>query len=117
AQNFAILGGSTVTNTGSTLISGNLGVSPGSAITGFPPGTVTNGALHAADPTATQAHADTATAFNTLAGQPVTLNLGPNLGGLTLTPGVYHFATSAQLTGALLLNNTGNPNGTFIFQI
>jgi outer membrane autotransporter protein len=117
AQNFAILGGSTVTNTGATLIAGNVGVSPGSAITGFPPGTVTNGALHAADAAATQAHNDTATAYNTLAGEPVTANLGPNLGGLTLGPGVYHFASSAQLTGTLSLNDTGNPNATFIFQI
>src|ERR1700722_14835784 len=75
AQNFAVLGGSTVTNTGATLISGNLGVSPGSAITGFPPGTVTNGALHAADPAPAQAHAATATAFNPLAGEAQTANL------------------------------------------
>jgi outer membrane autotransporter protein len=118
AQNFAILGGSTVTNTGATLISGNVGVSPGSAITGFPPGRVTNGALHAADPGATQAHADAATAFTTLAGETATTNLtGQNLGGMKLNPGVYRFDTSAQLTGTLLLNTASDPNGTFIFQI
>ena len=118
AQNFAILGGSTVTNTGPTLISGNVGVAPGSAITGFPPGAVVNGALHRTDPAATQAHADTMTAYNNLAGQTATQNLsGQDLGGQTLTTGVYKFNTSAQLTGTLMLNDTANPNAPFIFQI
>src|SRR3984957_19069769 len=118
AQSFAVLGGSTVTNTGATLITGNLGVSPGSAITGFPPGAVTQGTLHANDAVAVQAHANAATAYTTLVGKvPMTNLTGQNLGGLTLNPGVYHFDTSAQLTGALLLNTSGNPTGTFIFQI
>jgi outer membrane autotransporter protein len=118
AQSFAVLGGSTVTNTGATLITGNLGVSPGSAITGFPPGAVTQGTLHANDALAVQAHANAATAYTTLVGKvPMTNLTGQNLGGLTLNPGVYHFDTSAQLTGALLLNTSGNPTGTFIFQI
>src|SRR6202795_838601 len=118
AQNFSILGGSTVTNTGATSIVGNIGVSPGSAITGFPPGVVSNGAIHSNDALASQAHADAFTAYNTLVGEVPTANLtGQDLGGMTLNPGVYHFDTSAQLTGALLLNTTGNPTGTFIFQI
>jgi hypothetical protein len=66
AQSFAVLGGSTVTNTGPTLITGNLGVSPGSAITGFPPGVISQGDLHAADAVAIQAKASTATAYATL---------------------------------------------------
>src|ERR1700684_56535 len=87
AQSFAVLGGSTVTNTGPTLITGDLGVSPGSAITGFPPGVISQGALHAADPLAVQAEAATATAYATLVGEaspPVNNLTGQNLGGLTL---------------------------------
>src|ERR1700676_2558108 len=97
AQQFAILGGSTVTNTGPTSLIGDLGVSPGTAITGFPPGNVT-GTIHAADAVAAQAQADAATAYNFLAGEACTSNLtGQDLGGLTLTPGVYCFNSSAQL--------------------
>src|SRR6202040_552065 len=83
AQSFAVLGGSTVTNTGPTLITGNLGVSPGSAITGFPPGTVTNGAIHSNGALAVQAHADAFAAYTTLVGQVPTTNLtGQDLGGM-----------------------------------
>lgn len=120
AQNFSILGGSTVTNTGPTVITGNVGVSPGSAVTGFPPGVVTGGALHANDATAVLAHADAGTAYAQVAGEaslPANNLTGQDLGGLTLTPGVYHFNTSAQLTGTLSLNTGGDPNATFHFQI
>jgi len=118
AQSFAVLGGSTVTNTGSSMISGNLGVSPGTAVTGFPPGMVTGGMIHAADPVAAQAQADTATAYNVLAGEPCgTVLTGSDLGGLTLTTGVYCFASSAGLTGTLTLNGQGDPNAVFVFQI
>jgi LPXTG-motif cell wall-anchored protein len=120
AASFAVLGGSTVTNTGPTTVSGDLGVSPGSAVTGFPPGTVTNGSIHAADAVAAQAQSSTTAAYNNLAGQPCPPgnNLtGTDLGGRTLTPGVYCFSTSAQLTGPLTLNAQGNANAVFIFQI
>lgn len=118
AQNLTILGGSTVTNTGPTIITGNLGLSPGSAVTGFPPGTVTAGTIHINDALANQAHADTSNAFLQLSGEIRTANLtGVNLGGLTLTPGIYHFDTSAQLTGTLHLDTGGDPNAAFHFQI
>src|SRR5205085_8103287 len=92
AQNFAVVGGSTVTNTGATVINGNVGVAPGSSITGFPPGVVTGGAIHAADAVAQQAQTDLTTAYNTAAGTPCNVDLtGQNLGGLVLTPGVYCF--------------------------
>jgi len=119
AADFAVLGGSTVTNTGPSVLIGNLGVSPGSAITGFPPGIVTApSATHAADAVAVQAQVDQVTAYNALAGLPSTANLtGRNLGGLTLAPGVYNFSSAAQLTGNLTLNAGGNPNAVFIFQI
>ena len=116
---FSVLGASAVTSTGPTIVTGALGISPGNAssVTGFPPGTVV-GTTHFADAVALQAQNDTATAYVDLAGRPCPNVLtGTNLGGLTLTPGVYCFATSAQLTGALTLNAQGNPNAVFIFQI
>ncbi len=119
AQSFAVLGATTVTNTGPTIVTGDVGVSPGSAITGFPPGTVT-GTVHAADAIAAQAQADAATAYNFLTAEvcPLANNLtGQNLGGMTLLPGVYCFDTSAQLTGTLTLNANGDPNAVFVFLI
>ena len=118
AQNFGVLGGSTVTNTGATTVNGNVGVSPGSAVTGFPPGVVIGGAIHSNDAVAMQAQNDLTTAYNNIAATPCTVDLtGQNLGGLTLTPGVYCFSTSAQLTGALTLDALGNPNALFLFKI
>jgi hypothetical protein len=118
AQSFAVLAGSTVTNTGPSVINGDLGVSPGSAVTGFPPGIVTNGAINAANAVALQAQNDVTTAYNNLAGQVCTSDLtGQDLGGMTLTPGVYCFSSSAQLTGTLTLNALGNANSVFIFKI
>jgi len=117
-QSFAVLGGSTVTNTGPSTITGNLGVSPGSSVTGFPPGIVAGGTIHAGDATAAQAQNDLTTAYNTAAGIPCGVDLtGQNLGGLTLTPNVYCFTTSAALTGTLTLNLQGNPNAFFLFKI
>jgi uncharacterized protein with beta-barrel porin domain len=126
ADIFAVLAGSTVTNTGPTVIGGtaarpgNVGVSPGSAVVGFPPGILTGpgATFHVSDALAIQAQIDLTTAYNTLAGRPTTANLtGQNLGGLVLVPGVYSFANAAQLTGALTLNGLGNPNSVFIFNI
>ena len=115
---FAVLGGQTVTNTGPTTIFGDLGVSPGTAVTGFPPGSVTAGATHKADAVALQAQSDVTTAYDALAGQACTAHLtGRDLGGMTLTPGVYCFSSSAQLTGELTLDAEGNSNAVFIFQI
>lgn len=117
AANFAVLAGSTVTNTGPSFVLGDLGVSPGTAVTGFPPGTVV-GTIHAGGAVAAQAQSDTTVAYNNLAGQACNTNLtGQDLGGLTLTPGVYCFNTSAQLTGILTLDAQGNSNAVFVFQI
>jgi hypothetical protein len=116
AATFAVLGSSTVTCTGPSIITGDLGVSPGSAVTGFPvPCTVVGGgAIHAADAVAAQAQLDALAAYNALVAEPCTTNLtGTDLGGLTLGPGVYCFNSSAQLTG--ILNLTGG--GPWIFQI
>jgi hypothetical protein len=118
AQSFGVLGGSTVTNTGATTVNGNVGVSPGAAVTGFPPGVIIGGAIHSNDAVAVQAQNDLTTAYNDIAATPCTVDLtGQNLGGLTLTPGVYCFSSSAQLTGALTLDALGNPNALFLFKI
>jgi len=117
AASFAVLAGSTVTSTGETVLDGNLGVSPGSTITGFGPGVVT-GLTYAGDSVAAQARSDAQAAYTTVTGLvPVQSLTGQDLGGLTLTPGVYNFTSSAQLTGTLMLNAEGNPNAQFIFQI
>jgi len=118
AQSFAVLGGSTVTNTGPSVVTGDLGVSPGSAVDGFPPGLVVGGTIHADDATALAAQNSVITAYDNLSGQACTSDLtGQDLGGMTLTPGVYCFDTSAQLTGTLRLDAGGDPNAVFIFKI
>jgi len=117
AATFAVLGGETVTNTGPSSLGGDLGVSPGLAITGFPPGSVT-GATHQGDAVALQAQSDVTAAYTDLAGRKCDNNLtGADLGGRTLTQGVYCFSSSAQLTGRLILDAENDPNALFIFQI
>ncbi|MDZ4169740.1 MAG: ice-binding family protein, partial [Coriobacteriia bacterium] len=121
ASSFAVLAGSTITNTGPTTISGlaggDIGVSPGTAITGFPPGVI-SGVMHSADAAASQAQTALTAAYLDAAGRSTTQDLtGQDLGGLTLTPGVYSFSSSAQLTGQLTLNGLGNPDAVFIFKI
>jgi hypothetical protein len=116
AGSFAVLGGSTVTNTGPSVISGDLGVSPGTAVTGFPPGTVTEGSIHANDAVAAGAKSDLTTAYNDAAGRSSTSTVSADLAGRTLVPGVYTSATSLGLTGDLTLDGQGNPNAVFVFQ-
>jgi hypothetical protein len=102
-----------VTNGGPSQISGSVGVSPGTAITGFGPGVITNGALHPGDAVATQAHAEFATAYNDFAAlaSPDANNLsGVDLGGLTVQPGVYRYNTSANSAGAWTFDAQDDPN-------
>ncbi len=118
ADGFAVLGGSTVTNTGSSVITGEVGVAPGSAVVGFPPGTVSGGTIHGGDGIATAAQVEVTTAYNIIGGLSLGTDLtGHNLGGLTLIPGVYDFATSAQLTGTLVLDAQGVAGAVFVFRV
>jgi len=118
AQSFAILAATTVTNSGLTVIKGDLGVSPGTAVTGFPPGTVIGGTIHSDDASATSAQADAFTAYNALAAETCGTNLsgsilGTSVNAVTLSPGVYCFGSSAQLTGTLTLSG----KGVYVFQV
>jgi hypothetical protein len=123
ASTFAVLGATTVTNTGLSIITGDLGVAPGTAITGFPPGSLI-GIEYAGGSVAAQAQADLNTAYNfaasTVDEPSCNVLTGVNLGGMTLAPGVYCFSSSALLsagTGILTLDAQGNSNAVFVFQI
>jgi hypothetical protein len=117
AAHYAVLAGTTVTNTGDSVVSGDLGLSPGSAVTGFPPGEVVNGSQHIADAVALDAQSDLTIAYNDAAGRPTAHNVtGQDLGGMTLTPGVYEASSAMSLTGTLTLNAQGDPAAVFIFK-
>ncbi|MFZ1995491.1 MAG: ice-binding family protein, partial [Solirubrobacteraceae bacterium] len=120
ASPFVVLGASTVTNTGPTVLNGDLGLAPGNSLVGFGPPAVVNGATHAGDAVAGTAQNDLTTAYNAAASQPTPVGndlTGQDLGGLTLTPGAYKFSSSAQLTGQLTLNALGNADAQFVFEI
>jgi type VI secretion system secreted protein VgrG len=119
AEGFAVMGASTVTSTGNTVLNGNLGLSPGTSITGFGPPGIVNGTTYIADGVAAKAQADALTAYNALSSETTTENLtGQDLGGLTLDAnGVWTFDSSAQLTGTLILDAQGNSDATFVFKI
>ena len=113
---YSVLAGQTVTNTGPSTLDGDLGVSPGSALTGFPPGQV-GGAMHPADANAGQAQSDLTIAYNNAAGQASDADVNADLGGARLLPGVYTAAGSTLVTGSLTLDAEGDPDAVFIFQI
>ncbi|MFF3754897.1 ice-binding family protein [Streptomyces sp. NPDC002018] len=113
---FAVLAGQSVTNTGPTIVTGDLGVSPGASVGGFPPGQV-NGAIHAADTEALEAQADLVATYDQAAALPPDAAISGDLGGQTLTPGVYNATSPIGLTGTLTLDAQGNRNATWTFQI
>lgn len=117
--NFALLSGSAVTSTGATNITGDIGLSPGSSVGGFPPAILT-GTLHINDNAATQAKLDLTSAYNNAAGRTSTdiVTLSGNIGGLTLTPGLYKSTSSLSISsGDLTFDAKGNPDAVFIIQI
>ncbi len=115
ATNFAILAGSTITNTGSSVINGDMGLSPGTSITGFPPGTL-NGTQHINDATVIQAQNDLVTAFNAANQTPVSV-VPAELGGTTKTTGTYESVDgSFAITGTLTLDAQNDPDAVFIFK-
>jgi hypothetical protein len=119
---FAVLAGSTVTNSGLTVVTGDLGVSPGTAITGFTgiapggPGVVV-GTIHSADPAAAQAQLDLTNAYNNAAGRANPIGVPADIGGLVIPPGVYKAPVSLMITGSVTLDGQNNPNSVFIFQM
>lgn len=116
ASSFAVLSGSAVTNVGPSTLGGDLGVSPGTAVSGFPPG-LFDGVLHAADAVAAQAQADVTQAFGDAASRTPPLLLTGDLGGRILTPGVYRAPSSIGLTGTLTLDAQGDPSAVFVVQV
>lgn len=111
AGNYAVLASATVTNTGPSWITGQIGLSPGTSVTGFPPATV--GPQDIANGAALQARNDATTAYGNAAGETPFVTLSADLGGMTLVPGIYRYSSSAGLTGTLTLNG----GGIYIFQI
>lgn len=119
ASGLALLAGSAISNTGATTVNGDIGLSPGSSIGGFPPGILV-GTMHINDAIATQAKLDLTAAYNDAAGRTATdiVTLSGNLGGLTLTPGLYKSTSSLAISsGDLTFDAKGNPNAVFIIQI
>jgi hypothetical protein len=119
AASYAVLGGSTVTNTGSSTLHGDLGLSPGSSITGFPPGlVVAPSTTHATNAAAAQAQLDLTTAYLNAAGRSVTATTSADLANLALQPGVYSGPSKSplSLTGPVTLDGAGDPSAVFIFQ-
>lgn len=114
--NFSVLAGSTVTNTGSTVVSGDVGVCPGTAVTGFPPGLV-GGAIHIADGAAALAQATLTAGYIDAAGRSGGTTVAGDLVGQTLTTGVYKSTSSLAISGDVTLDAQGNPDAVFIFQI
>lgn len=117
---FVALAATTVTNTGPSVLNGDLGVAPGTSLTGFGLPAVVNGATHNNDAVAAQAQADLTNAYNVAAGQPVSPGndlSGTNLGNRTLTAGAYRYTSGALLNGALTLDAQGDPNAQFVFLI
>jgi len=117
ASNFAILGASTVTNAGNSVVTGgDIGVSPGTALTGFPPGILTPpGTEQLGNPTAGQAHADAQTAFTHYQGLAGAVLIGPTMDGVTLGPGLYKTTTTLDVSAGATF--TLNGPGTYIFQV
>ncbi|MGC1213770.1 MAG: ice-binding family protein [Micromonospora sp.] len=116
AASYAVLADNAVTNSGNSVINGNVGVHPGTAVSGFPPGAI-NGERHAGDAVAERAQSDLTAAFDDAAGRTASRTIGPQLGSQTLTPGVYKARDDATLDGTLTLDAQGDSRAVFIIQL
>jgi hypothetical protein len=116
AASYAVLADSAITNNGNSVINGDVGVHPGTEVSGFPPGVI-NGQRHAGDAVAERARSDLTVAYKDAAGRTSSRTIGPDLQGQTLTPGVYKASENANLAGTLTLDAQGNSNAVFIFQL
>jgi hypothetical protein len=119
ASDMAVLAGTSVTNTGATIITGDIGLSPGTSVGGFPPG-ILNGTLHINDAIASQAKTDIVTAYNDAAARTAVeiVTLSGNIGGLTLTPGLYKSTSSLAISsGDVTFDALGDANAVFVIQI
>lgn len=116
SANYSVLGGSAVTNTGNSILAQDLGVSPGTSITGFPPGIVL-GTVHATDAEASLAQNNLVTAYDDTAGRAPTANVEKDITGQTLVSGVYKAAEELELSGTVTLDGQNDPNSVWIFQV
>ena len=116
AAGFSVLAATSVVNSGATTLSGDLGVSPATAVSGFPPGVV-SGTVHAGDAAAASAQADLAAAYDDAAGRSPHGSFPGDPNGLTFHDGVYHTSAAMALTGTVTLDAEGDPNAVFIFQV
>lgn len=114
AAAFALLGASTITNTGSSVVTGNLALYPGSSVVGFPPG-VLHGTEYVASGIAAAAQSSAQAAYDCLGALRPDSTLGADIGGTTVTAGIYTFASTAAITGNLILDGGGNSNAVFVF--
>ena len=115
AGTYSVLAGTMVTSTGATSVSGDLGVSPGTAVVGFPPGIVTGAVRTGSD--AAQAQADLLAAYDDAAARTPTASFAGDNNGRTYAPGIHHTAAAFALTGTMTLDGQGDPNAVFIFQV
>lgn len=117
ATSFAVLAGQSVTNTGASVVTGDLGVGPGTAVSGIPPLVLLGGVQHVADAVAIQAQSDLTTAYDSAAGRSTVIDTtGQDLGGRTFTSGVVEHTSGMELTGTVRLDAEGDPSAVFIFK-
>ncbi len=115
ARSYSVLAATAVVSTGTTTVSGDLGVSPGTTVSGID-STDVGGDIHAGDEHAAAAQADLAGAYADLSTRPPDTELVGDLAGRTLTPGTYHSTAAMALTGTLVLDAQGDPDAVFVLQ-
>ncbi len=117
ASSYAILASSTITNTGSSVVSGDIGLYPGTSITGFPPGVQSTGVMNITNASAQLAQSALTAAYLDAQGRTPATTTVSDIGGSTLLPGIYKAPSSLAITGTLTLNGGGDSNAVFIFQV